>query len=220
MPVQTLISELYASADPIIAPPMQAYMRNLFPFLGIKKPLRNEIFTRWLKQNPIKTHAALWQQAATLWALPEREFHYVALELLVKYKKMLVASDLPQLERMVLENSWWDSVDIIAPKLIGSLLQKDTDLKKNVLRWLESGNIWLQRSAIIYQLHYKEQTDPLMLFDCIGELASSKEFFIQKAIGWALRQYARNNPLAVQQFVEQNQLAPLSKREALKHFPV
>ncbi|MCV5062626.1 DNA alkylation repair protein, partial [Escherichia coli] len=114
--------------------------------------------------------------------------------------------------------SWWDSVDSIVPTFLGDIFLKHPELiSAYIPKWIASDNIWLQRAAILFQLKYKQKMDEELLFWIIGQLHSSKEFFIQKAIGWVLREYAKTNPDVVWEYVQNNELAPLSKREAIKH---
>jgi 3-methyladenine DNA glycosylase AlkD len=150
--------------------------------------------------------------------MPEREFQYVAMEY-VKQAKKSWDKRLPSLfESWVGEDSWWDMVDFLAPQILGPYFLKfPEDRDVWIQRWMDSGNFWLQRFCLIFSLGYKGKTDTMLLAKNIQALSSSKEFFIQKAIGWALRQYARTDPEWVIDFVGNNALAPLSKREALKH---
>lgn len=142
---------------------------------------------------------------------------YFALELIQKSLKKQDPDFIYFLEELICTRSWWDTVDWIN-KLVGLHFRKYPELIQPVTeKWMSSGNIWLQRVCLIFQLLYKDKTDTALLFDYILRLKDSKEFFIQKAAGWALRQYARTNPAAVRVFVAQHPLAPLTKREALKH---
>ena len=135
-----------------------------------------------------------------------------------KYKKHINETHIPFLEELIVTKSWWDSVDSIVPTFLGGIFLKHPELiSAYIPKWIASDNIWLQRTAILFQLKYKEKMDEELLFWIIGQLHSSKEFFIQKAIGWVLREYAKTNPDAVWEYVQNNELAPLSKREAIKH---
>jgi len=155
-----------------------------------------------------------------LWQKPQREYHYFAQELVFKYKKELEKEDIELFEFMVLNNSWWDTVDFIAPKLIHQYFksfpkERDSYIKK----WLNSVTIWLQRSAILFQLKDKKIDTELLTFvihSLISSKTASKEFFINKAIGWILREYSKTNPEWVMDFLETNELSNLSKKEALK----
>ncbi|WP_205516997.1 DNA alkylation repair protein [Paenibacillus sp. SYP-B3998] len=199
------------------APSMEAYMRNQFPFLGIKNPERVALTKQFWKEHGFPKADEGVQIAQELWQLPEREFAYTAMMILVKLRKELEKSHLEVLEGFVVTKSWWDTVDIIADHLIGYYLQQFPELiPASVEKWLVSDNMWLQRTAILFQLKYKQKTDVPLLFDCIRRMADSKEFFIRKAIGWALREYSKTDAEAVRAFVATTELSPLSVREALK----
>jgi 3-methyladenine DNA glycosylase AlkD len=196
---------------------MSAYMRNLFPFYGIKTPDRKRIIKDLLNEK-LPTASEITTIAEEAWAQPERELHYFAIELLATNHKTWTKEIITLFEKMIITNSWWDSVDSIASNLTSVYFKKYPDQIKEVTgRWNQSDNIWLQRSSLLFQLLYKKQTDKELLKQYILHLRSSNEFFIQKAIGWILRQYARTDPKWVKQFVKENELAPLSKKEALKH---
>jgi 3-methyladenine DNA glycosylase AlkD len=196
---------------------MRKYMREKYPFLGVKKPERQEVFKHFYK-----LHGASqdwFEVSSQLFAMPEREFHYVAMEY-VKQAKKSWDKRLPALfESWVGDDSWWDVVDFLAPQILGPYFLKfPAERDVWIQRWMDSGNFWLQRFCLVFSLGYKDKTDAVLLAKTIQALSGSKEFFIQKAIGWALRQYARTDPEWVMDFVGNNALAPLSKREALKHF--
>lgn len=204
-------------ANPQIASEQSAYLKNLFPFLGLKTPVRREAQKPLLSREnlPSKTEAVII--AKQLWQRPEREYHYFAQELLQKYKKHFVKEDLALFEFMVTQNSWWDTVDIIAVKLIGEYFKKYPDTIGSIVqKWLDSDNMWLQRCAILFQLHYKAAIDTEMLTHVIKSLLGSNEFFINKAIGWILREYGKTNPEWVLEFVDKTDLHPLSRREAIR----
>lgn len=195
---------------------MRKYMREKYPFLGVKKPERHEVFKALYKLHGSRED---WYEVSSeLFAMPEREFQYVAMEYVKKANKSWDAR-LPALcEQWIGEESWWDVVDFLAPQILGPyFLQFPAERDVWIKRWMNSGNFWLQRVCLVFSLGYKDKTDTVLLAKTIQTLSSSKEFFIQKAIGWALRQYARTDAEWVLDFVENNALAPLSKREALKH---
>jgi formyltetrahydrofolate-dependent phosphoribosylglycinamide formyltransferase len=204
-------------ADPINAEPMEKYMKHTAKFLGIKSEPRRALTKQFLAENGKPPLENLPEVVLELYQMPYRELHYVAIDLMALYAKQLKPEHLPLLEQLITNNSWWDSVDALA-KTVGALLKKYPELRQDTTqRWLASNNMWLQRMTLIFQLGYKKDTDTDLLFYNILYLAESKEFFIQKAIGWILREYARTNPAAVKQFVTANTLKPLSVREALKH---
>ena len=193
------------------------YMKNKFIFLGIKRPLRNKLQKEFLKQYGMPEVEKIPKIIDELWLLPEREFQYAAMDILVKIKNKLPESSIKIFERIIVTKSWWDTVDLIAGKLVSIHFQRYPELRdKHISKWMTSNNIWLQRTCLLFQLHYKENTDETLMGSIIMSLNTSKEFFIQKAIGWALREYSKTNAEAVINFVANNELAPLSKREALK----
>jgi 3-methyladenine DNA glycosylase AlkD len=198
---------------------MEKYMKNHFEFFGIPSPQRNEITKQFFKKNGYPDKKDLFTVIYLLWELPEREFQYFALSILEKKKKELTDEDVPFLEKLIVTKSWWDTIDAIAPNYIGLILKKyPTIVDVYVNRWLNSENFWLNRTAILYQLKYKLDTNEERLFHIISNLAHSDEFFVKKAIGWALREYSKTNPIAVISFVNENEekLSSLSKREGLK----
>lgn len=197
---------------------MERYMKNHFPFLGIQTPERKQLVREVLQNNEAPKAADLPVIVRELWALPEREFQMVALTLLDKYRKHLNETHLPLLEELITTKSWWDSVDMLASHFVGLILAAHPHLIESyVQEWMASNDMWLQRTCLLFQLKYKEKTDTKLLFSSTRQLSHSKEFFIQKAIGWTLREYAKTNPQAVWEFVQTHDLAPLSKREATKH---
>ncbi len=216
---QALIESFEASADASKAVAMEQYMRNQFACYGLPSPQRNQLQTAFIKQYGLPEVDALAEIIHNAWQLPQREMQYAAMFILQKSIKKLPVTAIKLFEELIIEKSWWDTIDYIAPSLVGTHFLRFPEIRDETLnKWMLSGNFWLQRSSLIFQLKYKEQTDEALLFELCRELAGEKEFFIRKAIGWALRQYARTAPQAVQQFVHSTDLQPLSKREALKHF--
>lgn len=197
---------------------MCQYMRKQFPFLGIRSPLRKDLMKRVYAEFDIPQGEALLTEVEAIFMLPEREFQYVAIEMLDKRKKQLTCDDLAFCERLIQQKSWWDSVDIIAPKIVGTIVLNDRLVGEEVMRqWSSSQNMWLNRSAILHQLKYKEKMNEGLMFEIIQDHIESNEFFIQKSIGWVLREYAKTKPETVRSFVHSMDLKPLSRREALKH---
>lgn len=198
---------------------MAKYMMNNFPFFGIKTEKRRRIFKEIWKENKEEVSANAREIALDLYSKPEREFQYCAIEILIKeLKENYKKDDIQLIEKLILNNSWWDSVDTIAKYILGEyLLEFPLETKNVIERFSRSENMWLSRSAILFQLGYKQKTNADLLFSECLKHSHSKEFFIQKAIGWALREYAKSNPEDVQEFVKTNTLKPLSKKEALKN---
>ncbi|WP_240189797.1 DNA alkylation repair protein [Bacillus sp. P14.5] len=215
---QKLITYFKGHANKDNAEPMKAYMRNQFEFLGIRTPERKIVLREFLKENGAPSLEELPEIARTLWKQPEREFQYLALALLDKNRNRLQPEHLSLIEELIVTKSWWDTIDTIAARIAGFVIKK-FPVEGGVFleKWIASDNFWLNRTAILYQLSYKEETDEDKLFSYIKQHASSKEFFIEKAIGWALREYSKTAPEKVAGFIEEEELRPLSKREGLKH---
>ncbi|PLS03857.1 DNA alkylation repair protein [Neobacillus cucumis] len=200
------------------AEPMQNYMKGHFLFLGIKSPLRKEIEKQFFKETGILNEPFDKEFIEGLWNLEEREYQYTALTYMEKSLKKLHKSDLPFMEWLITTKSWWDTVDAIAPKPVGKIAVRFPEvIEETIDGWSVHENMWLRRAAILFQLKYKEKTMEERLYRYIMENALSKEFFIQKAIGWALREYSKTNPASVKQFIDGQRLAPLSVREGSKY---
>lgn len=199
--------------------PMTKYMRNHFPFLGIKTPERRLLFKKMTTEMELPLPEKMQKEVWALFQLEEREYHYIAIELLAKYKQQITVNDLAFCNRLIETKSWWDSVDSIAPKIVGDIvLANRLEGEAVMVEWAKSPNMWTNRASILHQLKYKDKTNEELLFATIERHAGSKEFFLQKSIGWVLREYAKTRPQVIQEFVGSHVLAPLSKREALKHF--
>ncbi|UUZ92747.1 DNA alkylation repair protein [Paenibacillus sp. P25] len=209
---------LRSRANPEQAAGMEAYMREQFPFLGIKTPEREALTKVFLKEHGVPSGDTLEEAVRALWRLPEREFQYTAMALLDKRRKDAGSARIDLLEELVTAKSWWDTVDLLAARLIGNhFTLYPEQIPGYTGRWLDSGNLWPQRSVLLFQLGYKKRTDTALLFGAIRHCADSKEFFIRKAIGWALREYSKTDEAAVRAFVAETPLSPLSVREALKY---
>ncbi len=215
---QKIKDRFWQHRNEAMAPGMRAYMKNLFPFLGIKSPQRREIIRQLSREEKIASFCELKTIAEELWSLDEREYQYAAMDLVLMNKKLWTA-ELPALaESLIIRKSWWDTVDCLASSIFGAYVLKFKFLPEPLPdRWLTSSNMWLNRSAIIFQLSHKEKTDISFLEKAIARHVGSDEFFIRKAIGWALRQYARSNPSFVKEMAAGYPLKPLSRREAMKH---
>ena len=205
-------------ADPERALTMAAYMKNHFEFLGVMAGPRREAqrdFLNLATKGPIED---VWLTVWECWDQPEREFQYLGADLVRKNAQRLSPSDLPQLKRLIETKSWWDTVDSLATHAVGAVVRRH-DQASVMDSWIDSENMWVARTAILHQLHYKQATDSDRLFDYCDRRATDKEFFIRKALGWALRQYARVDPDGVKAYVTANEdkLSGLTKREALKH---
>ena len=207
------------NANPAQAGPMKKYMRDQFEYLGIKTPESVALQKEFYSQYGLPSITELDAILRDLWALPQREFQYVGVGLLGRCEGKLPARFIKTIEYLILTKSWWDTVDSIAGGTVGVHFLRFPEVREKYLsKWRGSDNFWLRRTTILFQLGYKQNTDFDLLCDIICENLGSKEFFINKAIGWALRQYARTDPKAVRKFVNATkQLSPLSRREAMKH---
>lgn len=208
------------NADIDNAVKMEAYMKGHFKLYGIKTPLRKKILKPFYPEVKALSKPNLISLVNHLWDAEQRDFQYVAMEFLQRNKKVFNVEDIAFLERLLVTKSWWDSIDMLASHMVGHVFKMDSNIRDKWLeKWMSSGNIWLQRTCLIFQLKYAKETDLDLLKTLILELKPIKEFFIQKAIGWSLRQAARFYPNEVIAFVEENdEMSNLAKREALKHF--
>jgi 3-methyladenine DNA glycosylase AlkD len=218
-----LRDRLTAAADPARAPGMQAYMKSAMPYLGVSAvPMRQVCKAAFA--GLAWTDAAAWQaDVLAIWrGAGFREERYAAIELTgVRAARAFQRIDaLPMYEEMIVDGAWWDYVDVIATQRLWAILQNDRDaMKSAMLAWSRDGTMWKRRSAILCQIKAKAATEEDFLYACIEPSLESKEFFLRKAIGWALREYGWTDPAEVRRYVAANeeQLSGLSRREALKN---
>jgi 3-methyladenine DNA glycosylase AlkD len=216
--IEELKIELRANSNRETAIPMENYMKNNFPFLGIKTEKRRAIYKSLYKKHKPEIKSNFRTITLQLFQEKDREFHYCAIDLIQKeIKKNFIFKDIKLIENLIITNSWWDTVDFVAKYLIGGYLQQfPKETLKVIERFSNAENMWLNRSAIIFQLSYRENTNFDLLKSECEKHKHSKEFFIQKAIGWALRDYSRFNPNGVKEYVESTDLKPLSQKEAIR----
>lgn len=204
-------------ANPIDALPMMAYMRNQFDYLGIKTPQRRSLLKEFITQFRLPKLEDLSIVLLELWQLPEREYQYIAVGILDYSVNNLTQDFIDTVEILLTTKSWWDTVDSLAINTVGNLFKRFPEIKQLKLpQWNASSDFWLKRTCILFQNGYKTNTDFNLLKGMIQENLGSDEFFINKAIGWALREYSKSNPDGVRTFVAETPLTPLSTREALK----
>ncbi|AFH65496.1 DNA alkylation repair protein [Paenibacillus caseinilyticus] len=212
-----LTDYLRAHGDEEQAVPMEAYMRHQFAFLGIRSPELKALLREWMRMHGVPRAEGLRETVRVLWNQPEREMQYAAMGLLEKRRREMGPAELPLLKELILTKPWWDTVDLLASHQVGGILANHpVEREGTVDVWIRSGQLWLQRTALLYQLGYKGKTDTGRLFGYIGHCSDSTEFFIRKAIGWALREYSKTDEAAVRAFIASVSLSPLSVREALK----
>ena len=218
MKLSGLITELENNRNELLAESMGKYMRDKFNFLGIRGPKRTELFKKYFP-TARKTKEIDWNFIETCWNKEEREFQYAVVYYLKAMQKFLKKGDISKLKYLVVTKSWWDTVDLLS-KIIGDVVNRNKELKTLMLEWSKKENdIWLRRVAILHQLSFKENVDKLLLETILEDNLSDGEFFINKAIGWALRDYSKVNPEWVRKFIEKNrsEMANLSLREAMKY---
>lgn len=217
--IKSLETTFQENGNPENAAAMAKYMRNHFSFFGMKTEERRRIFKDIWKENKNEIEENPREIALKLYSKPQRELQYCAIEILIKQLKgNYNKKDIQLIEKLIITNSWWDSVDTIAKNILGEyLLEYPLETEKVIERFSNSENMWLNRSAILFQLGYKQKTNFDLLKSECEKHKKSNEFFIQKAIGWALREYAKTNPEAVRNFVANTNLKPLSTKEALKN---
>lgn len=211
------IEQIYRShTDREQAIPMEKYMKNKFAFFGIPSPDRKAINRAYIQKHGLPEVVQLPALIKTAYKNPHRELHYFIMGVTFKLQKKLPEDFIAIAKYMIINKSWWDTVDFIAAKIVGGLVKSYPDLVNVMDEWIEDENMWLQRTAILHQLKYKADTDQKRLFQYCKRCASSNEFFIRKAIGWSLREYSKTNAKAVIEFVEKTDLSNFSKKEALK----
>ncbi|PWU09551.1 MAG: DNA alkylation repair protein [Terriglobia bacterium] len=220
--VRALRRALATLADPAKAPAMQAYMKSEMPYLGVQAPQLRQAAKSVFAEHPLATFETWRDTVLELWRSARyREERYAAIELAgnPRYRGFRTLEALPLYEEIIITGAWWDYVDTIATHLLGELLRHDLDAMGPLLRqWALSENIWKRRAAILAQLSFKRDTDQKLLYDCIAPSIDASEFFLRKAIGWALREYAKTEPAEVIRFVRRHEarLSALTKREALR----
>ena len=212
-----LRKDLFLVADAADAVQMSAYMKGHFPFLGVKSANRKAAaaphISAWLKESKNLNESLVME----LWNQPEREFQYIAMEYVARTKRYWQPEHLQLFETLICQKSWWDTVDFIAATLVGGLLQKYPELQSEMDQWNRDADLWKVRTSLLYQLKYKDEVDFEALSRYILAHAESKEFFLRKASGWALRQYSKFNPELVRQFIASHELSPLTVREGSKY---
>ena len=217
MKLSGLITELEENRNELLAESMSKYMQDKFRFLGVRGATRTEIYKKYFP-DARKSKAIDWDFIENCWNKEEREFQYVVVYYLKAMQRFLKREDISRLKYLIVTKSWWDSVDLLA-KVVGSLVIRIEGYDQIMLEWSEDSNIWLRRAAILYQLSLKDKVDEQILDKILVNNLGDNEFFINKAIGWALRDYSKFNPEWVREFIKINKdnMANLSIREARKY---
>ncbi|MFD4557610.1 DNA alkylation repair protein [Streptomyces sp. NPDC058469] len=219
--LERLTATYAAAADPERAVLMRAYMKDVAPFLGLTTPVRRALSRTVLEGTPRPDEADCTAIALRCWELPEREYQYFAVDYLRRHVKECTSGFLPVGRHLVSTIPWWDTVDALASHVVGGLVAADPKLVTDMDAWIVDDDLWVARTALLHQLRYKEHTDTERLFAYCLHQSGHPDFFIRKAIGWCLREYAKTDPVAVRGFLarEKGRFAPLSVREALKNQP-
>jgi 3-methyladenine DNA glycosylase AlkD len=223
MLLRKLRKALQQAGDPVRAPAMQAYMKSVMPYHGVPTPLLRQVCKATFADAQFATTSHWQTQVLDLWRDARfREERYAALYLAgdKRAKSFQTPSAMKMYDELIVSGAWWDYVDDIASHRVGPILRDyPATMRRKMLSWSKSNNLWKRRTAIICQLGFKAETDLELLYACIEPSLGSREFFLQKAIGWALRQYAWTDGAEVKKYVRLNQarLSALSCREALKN---
>jgi 3-methyladenine DNA glycosylase AlkD len=213
-------SALAELADPERATAMAAYMKDRVAFYGIAAGARRAAVRDATRElGPPPDGDELVEMARRGWAADQRELQYTAADVLRRWVRLLEVPHLDDVDEFIVTKSWWDTIDVLAARVVGPMVQAHPELADVMDRWIDDPNLWRRRTALLHQLGYKDETDAERLFAYCVARSEEREFFIAKAIGWALREYAKTDPDAVWSFVDEHtgQLAPLSAREATKH---
>lgn len=217
MKLSGLITELEENRNELLAESMSKYMQDKFRFLGVRGATRTEIYKKYFP-DARKSKVIDWDFIENCWNKEEREFQYVVVYYLKTMQRFLKREDISRLKYLIVTKSWWDTVDLLA-KVVGSLVIRIEGYDQIMLEWSKDSNIWLRRVAILYQLSLKDKVDEIILDNILVNNLGDSEFFINKAIGWALRDYSKFNPEWVREFIKKNKdnMANLSIREASKY---
>jgi 3-methyladenine DNA glycosylase AlkD len=210
-------------ADPVKAPQMQAYMKSPMPYLGVSAPAQRAIWRRVFQTHQLKSPTEWQRVAMLLWrnaTFREERYAAIALTDLPRYAAFRTTASLPMFEEIIVTGAWWDFVDAVASHQLGDILRaQPAPMARTMRRWAGDADMWKRRAAILCQLRFKRDTDLKLLYDCLEPNLADREFFIRKAVGWALRQYAWTDPREVRRYVKANRsrLSALSVKEALKN---
>jgi 3-methyladenine DNA glycosylase AlkD len=212
-------TQLKRLADPAKAPAMAAYMKTSQPFFGVPTPMRTAMLKQVCDQFAPPDQKSYAQSVMALWKLPHREEQYCAISFARQHERFITPASLPLYERMIREGAWWDFVDDIAANLVGAVYGNfRAQTRPTIERWIDDEDLWIRRAALLSHLKHKRDTDAAQLFRHCLTCAHEPEFFIRKAIGWALREYSKTDPRAVRKFLATNhkRLSKLSFAEGSK----
>tara|TARA_B100000963_G_C22472178_1_gene600669 strand:- start:231 stop:908 length:678 start_codon:yes stop_codon:yes gene_type:complete len=216
--VKSIEKEFISYSNPLIAKKQEKYMKNNFRFFGLTASGRRKIQNPFVKSILNFDEEKFNEFIIILWNKEHRDFQYFSQELVYSNHYNFKCKDINIFEYMIINKSWWDTIDFISPKILGKYFEiYPKKIEKTIQKWLNSNNIWLQRSCLLFQLKYKNKLNKLLLEKIINSLRNSNEFFINKAIGWILREYGKTNKNWVINFIKETELNKLSVREGLKY---
>jgi 3-methyladenine DNA glycosylase AlkD len=211
-------SILESHGNPAYADSMRAYLKNNFDFIGLKTPIRREITKEVIAESRKLPLDELVDLIDHLWDQDYREYQMLGLDIMIKNKEKFHHEDIPAVMNWLVQESWWDTVDMIASNVVGDIARRYPEARDQYLEeWILADNMWLNRTCLIFQLKYKEEVDLKRLFRYIGILNSDSRFFIQKAIGWSLRQASKCYPQEIRTFIDSQELSKLANREGTKY---
>jgi 3-methyladenine DNA glycosylase AlkD len=202
--IATLEKAFKQEQDTLYAAKQAAYMRNQFPFFGLSKPKRTLIQAKICTDLRFSSEDELLSTISYLWQKEQREFQYVALDIAYKQRTLLSLASISILEQLIRTKSWWDTVDPLAYNLVGHVMKQNPSGLSLMDTWIKDPYLWIARSALIFQLKWKQDTDNTRLFAYCKYQAQHTDFFIRKAIGWSLRQYSKTDKAAVYSFIKDN----------------
>ena len=216
--VKSIEKEFIKYSNPLIAKKQEKYMRNNFKFFGLPANQRRKIQNPFIKNILDFDEKKFNEFIIILWNKEQRDFQYFSQELVYLNNYNFKCKDKNLFEYMIINKSWWDTIDFVSPKILGKYFEiYPEEIEKTIQKWLNSNNIWLQRSCLLFQLKYKNKLNKFLLKKIINSLSNSNEFFINKAIGWILREYGKTNKNWVINFIKETELNKLSVREGLKY---
>ena len=216
--VKSIEKEFIKYSNPLIAKKQEKYMRNNFKFFGLPANQRRKIQNPFIKNILDFDEKKFNEFIIILWNKEQRDFQYFSQELVYLNYYNFKCEDKNLFEYMIINKSWWDTIDFVSPKILGKYFEiYPEEIEKTIQKWLNSNNIWLQRSCLLFQLKYKNKLNKFLLKKIINSLSNSNEFFINKAIGWILREYGKTNKNWVINFIKETELNKLSVREGLKY---
>jgi len=216
--VKSIEKEFIKYSNPLIAKKQEKYMRNNFKFFGFSANQRRKIQNPFIKNILDFDEKKFNEFIIILWNKEQRDFQYFSQELVYLNYYNFKCKDKNLFEYMIINKSWWDTIDFVSPKILGKYFEiYPKEIEKTIQKWLNSNNIWLQRSCLLFQLKYKNKLNKFLLKKIINSLSNSNEFFINKAIGWILREYGKTNKNWVIKFIKETELNKLSVREGLKY---